>query len=106
MEKTIRMEKFNNVSHGFNYVFEKELEPNEVVILKMPPISANKRSVNDIGWMCDESVKIYATLSADPENTNMWQEVRQFDDVNKTVSALKIENGNSYSTVIVKAILC
>ena len=106
MEKAIHMEKFNNVSHGFNYVFEKELEPNEVIILKMPPISANKRGVNDIGWMCDNEVAIYATLASDPERKNMWQEVRQHDDINKTISALKIVNGSSYCNIVVRVIMC
>lgn len=102
----VRFGKFINVSHGFTYVFEEDLEPDDIVILKMPSVSANKRGVNDIGWMCDGNVKLYATLSSDPEKTDMWQEVRQFDDVNKTVSALKIVNGNTYNKVIVKAILC
>ena len=100
------MVEFKNESNGFNYVFEKELTPNEEIILKMPRVSANKRSVNDIGWMCDNEVAIYATLASDPETTNMWQEVRQNDDINKTISALKIVNGSSYCNIAVRVIMC
>ncbi len=100
------MVEFKNDSNGFNYVFEKELTPNEEVILKMPRVSPNKRSVNDIGWMCDDDVDVYATLASDPETTSMWQEVRQHDDVNKTISALKIVNGSSFCNIVVRVIMC
>lgn len=100
------MEKFQKTTNGFNYVFEKELEANETVILKMPPVSPNKRGFNDIGWQSDGSVKLYGTLSRSPEDSKaLWQEINPFDEVNRTVSALKIINEGASCNVVVRVLL-
>ena len=52
------MQEFKRTTNGFNFVFEKELESNETVILKMPPVSSNKRGFDDIGWQSDGDVKL------------------------------------------------
>lgn len=103
------MDKFVRVreSNGFNFVYEKELAANETVILDMPAVSPNKRSVNDIGWQTDGDVTLYGTLSSDPESEKaLWQEIKESDEVNKTVSAIKIVNGGSACSIVIRAILC
>lgn len=92
------MDKFRKVTNAFNFVYEKELSANETVILVMPPVSPNKRGVNDIGWQTDGDVTLYGTISSSPESENtLWQEIRPYDEVNKTVSYIKIVN-NSQTT--------
>lgn len=101
------MDKFERVTNGFNFVYEKELTANETVIVDMPPVSPNKRGVNDIGWQTDGDVTIYGTLSKDPESDKaLWQEIKENDEVNKTVSALKIVNGDTACKIAIRAILC
>lgn len=100
------MQEFTRTTNGFNYVFEKTLAPNETVIVKMPVVSTNKRGINDIGWMCSDGVKLYATLSSNPESEGaMWQEIALGAEINKTVSAIKVDNGNANATVVIRAIL-
>ena len=92
----------------FCYTYERILKPNEIVIVKMPRITPNKRSVNDIGWMCDsDQLKLYGTLSAHYESESaMWQEITPGDEINKTVLALKIVNGGEICRINIRAILC
>lgn len=93
-------------NNGFNFVYEKELLPNEVRIVKMPPVSANKRGINDIGWQSDGDVTLYGTLSGNPSGDNaLWQKIEPYDDVNKTVSAIKIQNNGGKCRIIIRAIL-
>lgn len=101
------MEKFKKVTNGFNFIYEKSLKANETVILSMPPVSPNKRGINDIGWQTEGSVTIYGTLSSNPESVDaLWQEIKENDEVNKTVSALKIVNGDTACKIAIRAILC
>lgn len=101
------MEKFKKVTNGFNFIYEKSLESNETVILSMPPVSPNKRGINDIGWQTDGDITIYGTLSSNPDSANaLWQEIKENDEVNKTVSALKIVNGDTACKIAIRAILC
>ena len=91
--------------NGFNYVFEKHLKPYEEVIIKTPPVSANKRGINDIGWQSDGEVTLWGTLSNDPEHTTLWQQIIDRDEVNKTIYALKVVNGQKACDVIIRVIL-
>lgn len=101
------MNKFEKVTNGFNFVYEKELAANETVILAMPPVSPNKRGVNDIGWQTDGDVTVYGTLSKDPESEKaLWQEIKENDTVNKTVSAIKVVNGGAACNVAIRVIMC
>lgn len=102
------MEKFKNQTNGFNYVYEKELEPGESVIIEMPPVSPNKRGINDIGWLADDDISLYATLSKKSQIDELkWQPILEDDEINKTVSALKaVNNGRSSSYLIIKVIFC
>lgn len=101
------MEKFERTTNAFNYIFERTLKANETVILKMPPVSPNKRGVNDIGWQTDGDVELYGTLSAKPESAAaLWQKIAEGDDINKTVSAIKIVNGSAKCNIIIRAIFC
>ena len=76
--------------HAFNYYFLKSLEPGEY-ILKMPRVTPNKRGVNDIGFACDDGVTLFGTFAGDYEgNDVIWLEIQPFDEVNKTISYIKI----------------
>ena len=100
--------EFTRTTNAFNFVFEKVISAGDTVILKMPPVSANKRGVGDVGWMAEsDAVSVYGTLSADPYKEDvMWQELLPNDLLNKTISAIKIENhGNEDYRVCVRTIL-
>lgn len=87
------MERFKNDSNAFNFSFEKMLEPESEIILKMPPVSPNKRGINDIGFTAEEGITLYATISAKPySNDTIWQEIQPFDEINKTTAYIKIKN--------------
>ena len=67
-------------SNAFCYVFRGTVEPNDVIIVKMPPVSANKRGINDIGWISDapvdmsdpekpqQTIRLYGTLAEYPKD--------------------------------------
>ena len=100
------MKKFSRTTNGFNYVFEYDLSPHDDIILNVPPISANARGVNDIGWQCNGDVTLYGTLSRNPNSDHaLWQEIQPYDEVNKTVSAIRIINGAEPCHIIIRAIL-
>jgi len=100
------MDKFKKVPNGFNYVYEKLIPAGETVIVKMPPVSSNKRGINDIGWIADGDITLYGTLSSNPANTQLWQEIQGSDEVNKTVTAIKAVNfGDFDATVVIRVIL-
>ena len=103
----VKILEFDRTTNAFNFVFEKDLAANEVVIVKMPAVSANKRGVNDIGWLSDGIVTLYGTISRNPKSEKaLWQEIRENDEVNKTVTAIKIVNGGSACSIVIRAILC
>lgn len=90
---------------GFNFVFEKDLKANETIIVKMPAISANKRGINDIGWLSDGDITLYGTLAKNPKSDKaLWQEIRENDEVNKVTSALKIVNNGDACRIEMRAI--
>lgn len=99
----------NSNCTGFSYVFEKELEANEEIVVKMPVPSANKRGVNDIGWQSEsENVELYGTLYPDVNNVPdwAWEKINEDEDINKTVSGIKVINTSGTSCkFIVRAIL-
>ena len=104
--KTYKWQKSTN---GFDYYFEKELEPNEEILIKMPAISPNKRGVNDIGWQCDGGdIRLRATLSYKPESESaIWTDIEDYDEINKTVSYIHVKNHDEHNSgrVALKAIL-
>lgn len=101
------MEVFKNYTNGFNFIYERKIPEKSEIIVKMPVVSANKRSINDIGWQCDGDIAIYGTLSASPESKYaLWQEIRDYDEVNKTISALKIINKGDECRIAIRVILC
>ena len=94
-------------TNAFSFVFEKDLAKGEAIMVKMPAVSANKRGVNDIGWMSDGNVSLYGTLSENPKSEKaLWQEIRVNDEVNKVVSALLIVNNGDACRFEMRAILC
>lgn len=100
------MEEFKRVTNAFNYVFERTIAAGEVIILKLPQVSANKRGVGDIGWVCDGDVTLFATLSAKPQDDKaLWQEIAPNDDLNKTISGIKIVNNGGACSICVRVLL-
>lgn len=97
--------EFDRTTNAFNFVFEKDLEANEVVIVKMPAVSANKRGINDIGWLSDGIITLYGTISRNPKSEKaLWQEIRENDEVNKVTSALAIVNKGGACRIEMRAI--
>lgn len=101
------MDRFGKETNAFNFVYEKSLAANETVVVKMPVVSANKRSVNEIGWQTDGEVTLYGTLSSKPESENaLWQEFKENDAINKTVSAIKAVNSGATCNIVIRVIMC
>ena len=104
----VKIKNFKNGSNAFNFVFEEDIEANEIVLLKMPAVSSNKRGINDIGFMTDNNITLYATISSTPDidDDKDWQEINSYDEINKTTSYIKIVNSSETSgRVIIRAIL-
>lgn len=106
-----KIEEFRKTdSSGFRYYFEKELKANEIVYIKMPTVTSNKRGINDIGWQSDTDVTIYATLKQflkeNEEDNALWTEISDNSDINKTVTYLKVIGGKESGMVYINAILC
>lgn len=107
-----RMRNSRGDHYGFNYYFEAELEPNTGVVVAIPEVTPNKRSVNDIGWMItNQNAKIYGTLSPNPENDvekALWQEVYPNNDINKVVSGIMVKNFDTERScrVLIRVIMC
>ena len=115
----IKLLEFDRTTNAFNYVFEKDLEANETVIVKMPVVSANKRGINDIGWLSDCDVGLdaegnevplltmYGMIAKNPRDPNaLCQEIRVNDEINKVTSALVIENKGNACRIEIRAIFC
>lgn len=101
------MKSFKRTTNAFNYVFEYDLKADEEVIVKMPVVSANKRGFNDVGWQSDGDVTLYGTLSANPKSdTALWQEIRENEEINKTVCAVKVLNNGDACKVVIRVIMC
>ena len=113
----VELLEFDRTTNAFNFVFERDLKANETVIVKMPVVSANKRGINDIGWVsdCDVSVDgdgnevpsltLYGTLAKNPRSEKaLWQEIRVNDEVNKVTSALAIVNKGGACRIEMRAI--
>ena len=97
--------EFERTGNAFNFVFEKDLQPYETVVVKLPVVSANKRGINDIGWLSDGDVTLYGTLARNPKSDKaLWQEIRVNDEVNKVTSALKIVNNGDACRIEMRAI--
>lgn len=113
--KTKDFKKSHGDLYGFNYCFEEKVPSDTTVILKLPLVTANKRSVSDIGWMvgCEtdsdaDLISVSGTLSSNPLGSDaMWQELIPGEDVNKTLSGIKVSNGSTREcSVCIRVILC
>ena len=101
----MQLYEFERTTNAFNFVFEKDLKANEIIIVKMPAVSANKRGINDIGWLSNGDVTLYGTLARNPKSDKaLWQEIRVNDEVNKVTSAIKIENKGGPCRIEIRAI--
>lgn len=102
------MDEFIRYQNAFNYMYDKTIKPGEEILLPIPPVGPNKRSVNDIGWQTDSNdIYIYGTVAKEYGKTNMWSELADSTPINKTVTALKIINrGKTNAEVCIRIILC
>lgn len=99
------MQEMTRTSDGFNFIFEKALDASDTVIVKIPDVSPNKKSISDIGWQTDGDITLYGTLASDPEdNSAIWQEISENDEVNRTVSALKAVCGDEGASLVIRVI--
>ena len=97
--------EFERTTNAFNFVFERNLKAGEEVIVKMPAVSANKRGINDIGWASNGNVTVSGTLAKNPKNPDaIWQVILDNEEINKTVSALKITNNGAACRIEMRAI--
>ena len=104
----MKIEYFRNTTHhAFGYTYERELAAKEEVILKMPPITPNKRGINDIGFAYEGDVVLSGTLSAEPLSDDaVWQIIQPFDEITKPVSYIKNTNqGDTAAKINIRAIL-
>lgn len=102
----VELLRFERTTNAFNYLFEYNLKPNEVIVVKMPVVSSNKRGINDIGWQTDGNVQLYGTLCFNPKkNTTLWDLIENNSEINKTVNALKVVNGQTPARIVIRAIL-
>lgn len=92
----------NTSAHnGFSYFINAAIPPGETKYVKMPSVTPNKRGINDIGFACEDGITLYATLSEKPaSNDTIWQEIQPFDEVNKTVAYIKIQNSSENSALV------
>lgn len=98
--------QFKKTTSAFNYVFERDLKAGETVIVKLPTVSANKRGVNDIGWISNGTVQLSGTFASNPKaESALWQPINDNDEVNKTTAAIKIENKGGACRIEMRAIL-
>lgn len=105
MAKVHELMRNSNIT-GFSYIFEKTLEANEEVIVKMPVPSANKRGINDIGWQSTGDVTLYGTLFPDVGRDDViWEKIEENNDINKTVSGIKVVCGSVPCRIVIRAIL-
>ena len=101
----IKLLEFERTTNAFNYVFGKDIKENEVIIVKLPVVSANKRGINDIGWLSDGNVRIYGTLAKDPNSKKaLWQPIRESDEINKVTSAILVVNNGDSCRIEMRAI--
>ena len=105
----MEMYYFKRETTGFSFTFDKWLEPGETIIVKMPSVSANKRGVNDIGWISNAKegqLILRGTFAENPKSEDaLWMEIRNNDEINKTTAALKIENRGERCKIEIRAIL-
>lgn len=99
--------RFRSATNGFAYFYDGCVKPGVPLILKMPPRTANRRGVNDIGFAYDDGITLYATLSQQPDDENaVWQQIQPFDEINKTVCwIMAVNNGTADGHVNVNVIM-
>jgi len=99
------MLKMLRIAPAYSYYLEKPLNANETVIIGIPEVSPNKRSVRSIGYSGDDTIALYATISADPDNTAQWAQVPLGNDINLSTTAIKVVNGVNATTFSIRVIL-
>lgn len=101
----IQLLEFDRTTNAFNFVFEKDLKAGEKIIVKMPAVSANKRGINDIGWLSDGDIDLYGMIAKYPKNPDaLCQKIRENDEVNKVTSALVVVNKGDACRIEIRAI--
>ena len=92
---------------GFNFFYERVIKPGEIVYVKMPRVTANRRGINDICWQTDgDSLILYGTLFKNPfAPAAIWDQIMPNDDVNKTVSCVKAVNSGDTCRLLIRVIM-
>lgn len=98
------MVEMTRTTDGYNFIYEATLDVNDEVIVKIPDVSPNKKSISDIGWQTDGDITLYGTLSQDPEADAIWQEIGSGEEINKTVSALMAVCGENGANIVIRVI--
>ena len=88
-----------------NYYYEKSLTANETVIINFPAKASAAHGAAKIGYVCDDSVLLYATIAVDPATTLQWQSVAIGKDINLCATAIKVVNGAGATTFGIRIIL-
>lgn len=107
-----RMRNSRGDHYGFNFYYGGKVGVQKGVMVLIPEVTPNKRSVNDIGWMVNsQDVKVFGTISQNPEENDgenaFWQELSATEDVNKVCTALMFMNeGDSEADIAVRVIMC
>ena len=103
----VKEERFTHCDNcGFNYWWKGVVKSGDTVLLRLPHVTANKRGVNDIAWQIDGDALLYATASDHPQDEDtLWQEIRDYEDINKCASAVKIVGEGGDSKAIIRIIL-
>jgi len=100
--RTVDQYELKKSNTGFEYFYEAVLQPKEILRVQRPPVSANRRGINDIGYAYTGDVKVSATLTGLPDDENaVWQDIQPFDEINKTVSWIKFENLSETESAVV-----
>ena len=99
------MLEMKRTGEAHSWYLEKPLFANETVIIEMPKLTSNKRSIRSIGYIGDSTITLYATISADPDNTTQWTQVTLGDDISLSATAVKVVNGASATTFSIRATL-
>lgn len=93
---------------AYDYSADIALEAGATEYIEIPRVSANKKGVNDIGWQSDDNIVIYGTLSSNYTSPDtLWNEIKDGEEVNRTVRYLKIVNtGSTTQHLYIRVILC
>ena len=100
------IDKMNKIKNSQIYVYDKKLQSGDSVIVLIPQTSNSVKEICEIGWQSDGSVSIYGTIATDPSSVDaIWDEIVSGEEINRSVSALKLINNGSLCNVAIRIIM-